>query len=410
MRILFVCPDAPYPPRDGGSLRIVNLARSLARCAEVALLTYVGFCDEARALEHWGRESNIQVRCVQRPARHNQLTRAWYKLSRHHASYLLSRIPGPVRFNAHPVMRAELGATMSEFKPDALVWEYWFMSRFAELARQLSPETIQILDEIDVEWVRLSRWANLGGGFYAWWAGFTEPKVRRYVLERYRQVDAVTVLTEADQNTVRHATSDASRVWVLPMGLMLDDYPHLDAGRSNRLLFFGSFHHAPNVDALEYLLRNLFPLIRQARAELMLDIMGQALPKHLIALASSQPGVHVLGFQSDIRPLLSEAAVVIAPLRFGSGVKVKLLEAMAFGKAVVTTSIGAEGIRAEPGREWVVADEVTAIVRETLRLLDNESMRREMGRHAHDWVCRHHNATDIADSVMRRLEEMQSRT
>ena len=87
MRILFVCPDSPYPPRDGGSLRIVNLARTLASHASVMLLTYVISPEESTALANLEQACGLQVQSVQRPARRNSLTRAWHKL----VCYLIGR-------------------------------------------------------------------------------------------------------------------------------------------------------------------------------------------------------------------------------------------------------------------------------------------------------------------------------
>src|SRR5512136_2816793 len=98
MRILLVCPDSPYPPRDGGSLRIVNQARGLSQSASVALLTYTSSASEVCALQEFGADCNIQIYHAQRPARRNKFTRAWHKLSLYYASYMLGPTPGPVRF------------------------------------------------------------------------------------------------------------------------------------------------------------------------------------------------------------------------------------------------------------------------------------------------------------------------
>lgn len=409
MRILMVCPDAPYPPRDGGSLRIVNLARGLSQSASVALLTYTTSGSEVHALQEFGADCGVQIYHVQRPARRNQLTRAWHKLRLYYASYVLSPIPGPVRFNMRPVMCRALAGALAEFKPDAIIWEYWFMAGFAESARQLAPQTLQVLDEIDLEWIRLNRLVHVRRGPHQWWIRFCLARIQSYTLQRYLRMDGVVTLSQTDAEIAQHALPNFDRLRVVPLGLMLEDYPDLGAGQSNQLLFFGSFRHAPNVDALVYLLRELFPRIRDARAGVTLDVMGASLPAHLVEMARSQPGVRVLGFQPDIRPILAESAVIIAPLRFGSGVRVKLLESMALGKAVLTTSIGAEGIEMQPGTDWIVADDAELIVRETIRLLDDEPARQAMGQRARASVHRRHDARIIARDFLQQLEELPSR-
>jgi glycosyltransferase involved in cell wall biosynthesis len=408
MRILIVCPDSPYPPRDGGSLRIVNLVRSQSRRGEVALLTYVVSDDEAGLLQHFGEESGVKVYGVPRPARRNALTRAWHKLSLYYASYLFSPIPGPVRFNMRPVMRDALAQVLDDFRPDVILWEYWFMSGFAEQARQIAPQAIQILDEIDVAWIRLRRSIQVTDA-RSLWVRFMATRIRNYTLERFLRVDNVVMLSGADAQIVQRECPELDRLSVLPMGLMWESYPPLGPGRPGQLLFFGSFRHAPNVDALVFLLRHIFPRIRRERPGARLNIMGAAMPRWVSQLAHSAADVRVLGFQPDVRLALSEAAVVIAPLRFGSGVKVKLLEAMAFGKAVVTTSMGAEGIEAEPGVDWIVADDPDKFACETIRLLDSEAERVALGTHAREHIHRHHDASRIADDFVGRLADWQKK-
>ena len=186
------------------------------------------------------------------------------------------------------------------------------------------------------------------------------------------------------------------------MGLMLDEYPiPLTSPQPERVLFFGSFRHQPNVDALRFLLQEIWPHLQHERPQAALDLMGPGIPDW----PRQYPNVRVLGFQPDIRPILAEASVVIAPLRFGSGVKIKILESMALGKAVVTTSIGAEGIEAQPGTDFIVADDAQALASETVRLLANPSIRASLGQHARQFIQIHHDADQIAKDFLARLNE-----
>lgn len=402
MRILLVCPDSPCPPRDGGSLRIANLARSLAGHASVMLLTYVVSPAEAQALTEFGQQFRIQVYGVQRPARRNTLTRAWHKLRYYYSSYLFSSIPGPVRFNSQPVMRDALMKTLLDFAPDVILWEYWFMAGFGEIARTITLQSIQIADAIDLEWLRLERHAQVGQGLTKYWTTYIQPRVRHYTLDRYRRMDGVIFLSHADLQQAQRDLSNSDWLKVVPMGLMLDEYPiPLTPPQPEHVLFFGSFRHRPNVDALHFLLQEIWPHIQHERPQATLDLMGFGLPDW----PRQYPNVRVLGFQPDIRPILAEASVVIAPLRFGSGVKIKILESMALGKAVVTTSIGAEGIEAQPGTDFIVADDAQALASETVRLLANPSIRASLGRHARQFIQTHYDADQIAKDFLARLNE-----
>jgi polysaccharide biosynthesis protein PslH len=406
MRILIVCPDCPVPPRDGGSLRIANLARSLGARADVLLMSYVTSADNARPLDDFGRQAGVRVRGVLRPGRGGLGARAWHKLAHYYIPFLFTSTPGPARFNLRPAMRGALTQVLGEFRPEAILWEYWFMAGFAEQARRLAPGAVQVLDAHELEWVRLQGMARTRSGWDSAWARFISPRVRGYALDRFRSVDAVALFTSADEKRVRDEWAGFGEGFVLPMGLMSRDYPDLGPGRSDRLVFFGSFRHSPNRDALEVLLKEVLPLIRNERPEVGLDIMGPWLPSGLDRLAREEPGVRVLGCREDIRPVLREAGVVIVPLRFGSGAKVKLLEAMALGKTVVTTSAGAEGIDAAPGEEWIVADAPDLMARESLRLLGDERARAEMGRRARAQCTRQHDAARIAGELVDTLRAM----
>jgi polysaccharide biosynthesis protein PslH len=402
MRILLMCPDSPCPPRDGGSLRIANLARSLAGYATVQLLTYVLSPEEHMALVDFGQKFGFQVRGVQRPARRHRLTRAWHKLRDYYRPYIFGPLPGPVRFNQQPIMQHALSQTLTEFKPDVILWEHWFMTGFADQARREAPTTFQILDIHELEWLRLQRLTQVNHDWTTWWPRFTWSRIQRYTLDCFSRVDQVAMLTAADQHLTQAQHINPDRLFTLPMGLMLDEYPvPLTEPQPERILFFGSFRHQPNVDALRFLLEEIWPLIQQQRPQTTLDLMGAGIP----AWTQNFPNIRVLGFQPDIRLALAAASVVIAPLRFGSGVKIKILESMAFGKAVVTTPVGAEGIEAQPGTDFIVANDAQALASETIRLLANPSMRVSLGQHARQFIQAHHDANQIARDFLARLDE-----
>jgi glycosyltransferase involved in cell wall biosynthesis len=300
------------------------------------------------------------------------------------------------------VMQQALSQALAEFQPDVILWEYWFMTGFADQARREAPAAFQILDIHELEWLRLQRLTQVKQDWTAWWSCFTWPRIQRYTLDCFSRVDQVAMLTVADEQTTRAQNIDPDRVFVLPIGLLLDEYPvALTEPQPERVLFFGSFRHQPNVDALHFLLEEIWPLIQRERPQATLDLMGSGIPDW----SRRYPGVRVLGFQPDIRPTLAEASVVIAPLRFGSGVKIKILESMAVGKAVVTTPIGAEGIEAQPGTDFIVAADAPALASETIRLLANPSICDSLGQHARIFTQTHHDADRIAQDFLARLNE-----
>src|SRR5262249_13653385 len=141
------------------------------------------------------------------------------------------------------------------------------------------------------------------------------------------------------------------------------------------LLFVGHFGHPPNVDAARFLATEVVPRLgRPVRAR----IVGHAIPPDVAALARAR-GIEVAGPAPDLRPLLAGAAVVAAPRRFGSGRRGKVLDALAMGRPVVTTTIGAEGLGAVPGRDLLIADDAAAFADAVDRLLTDAALAARIG-------------------------------
>lgn len=143
------------------------------------------------------------------------------------------------------------------------------------------------------------------------------------------------------------------------------------------LLFFGAIDYYPNTDGLLFFLREVFPLLESRVPKVRLCIVGRRPPDVIVARRG--PHVEVTGAVEDVRPHLERAAVVIAPLRIGGGTRLKILEAMAMGKAVVSTSIGAAGLDVVPERDLLIADDAQSFAAQCCRLLDNPGLSDEIG-------------------------------
>ena len=196
-------------------------------------------------------------------------------------------------------------------------------------------------------------------------------KLWREERRAYREADGICVCSEADGARV---LSDApgARVAVIPNAADVDFFkprasdPQPD-GRT--VLFFGLLSTFPNQDGVFFFLRDIWPLIQARRPDARCKIVGGHPPAALKAFAG--PSVEVTGLVEDLRPHLAAAAVIVVPLRLGSGTRLKIVEAMAMGKPVVSTRLGAEGIEAVPGRDLLIADKPDAFASAVVELLDD---------------------------------------
>jgi glycosyltransferase involved in cell wall biosynthesis len=231
---------------------------------------------------------------------------------------------------------------------------------------------------------------------------------RRFQRQAWMRFDLVQVFSRRDADSIAAlAPEAAARVRVDPFGLVLP--PAADPAREapGTILFVGAFHHPPNRDAALWLAREILPAVREQEPGARLRIVGSAPPPEVLSLAAAS--VEVVADAPSVIPHLEEAAVVMAPVRTGGGMRMKVLQAMAAGKAVVTTSRGTEGYTGfgeEP--PLAVADGEREIAAATAALLAGDSERRRLGERAREFAERHHSPAAWAERQTAVFEEARA--
>jgi glycosyltransferase involved in cell wall biosynthesis len=165
----------------------------------------------------------------------------------------------------------------------------------------------------------------------------------------------------------------------------------------------------PNEDGVAYFIREILPLIRQQVPQVSLRIVGRKPSADLESLAARQENVELTGWVEDVRPFLARGAVCIVPLRIGSGTRLKIFEAMAMGKAVVSTSIGAEGLPVQPGENILMADDPHTFAQSVVSLLRDPTRRRKIGLAARKLVADNYSWERIADDFAAVLADVAAR-
>jgi glycosyltransferase involved in cell wall biosynthesis len=216
--------------------------------------------------------------------------------------------------------------------------------------------------------------------------------------------DRIQVFTEHDAKAVRTLAPElAERVRVNPFGIELRQQADPAREESGTVVFVGGFNHLPNLDAALWLGREIMPALRLAYPRVRLIVVGSDPPSEVRALCCDD--IVVTGRVPNVEAYLERASVVLAPMRMGGGMRLKVLQAMAFGKAVVTTPLGAEGLAVEDGEAPVVlGTDADELARRTADLLASSRKRRELGERARAFVARHHTWSEYAE----RLDAMYS--
>ncbi|MGA8745530.1 MAG: glycosyltransferase [Solirubrobacterales bacterium] len=228
-----------------------------------------------------------------------------------------------------------------------------------------------------------------------------------YLPGAWRRFDLVQVYCETDAAAIRRQTPEISaRVRVDPYGIELPDA--LDPAREqpDTILFSGTFAHLPNRDAARWLAAQILPVVRRHHPQVRLRLIGSAPPREILELAG--PGIEVIADAPSMEPHLEAAAVVLAPVRSGGGMRMKVLEAMARRKAVVTTPLGAEGFTSlAPDPPLLIAEDAEELGAGVARLLSEVEGRRRLAARAREFAERHHSPDAWAARLEVVYEEAQ---
>jgi glycosyltransferase involved in cell wall biosynthesis len=243
------------------------------------------------------------------------------------------------------------------------------------------------------------------------YGGVNWRKLRREELGIYHDADGVYLCSAADERRLLDQVPGV-RTAVIPNAADVEFYqpratnPPPD-GRT--VLYFGLLSTVPNIDAVVHFVQDIWPRIVAANPEARCKIIGGRPPPSVMALAG--PQVEMTGFVPDLRPHLAAAAAVVVPLRLGGGTRLKIVEAMAMGKAIVSTTLGAEGIEAVPGRDILIDDEPAAFADTVNRLLAQPDLAARIGRSARRLAVERYawsGAARALESFYRQILEVNS--
>lgn len=374
-RILLLTPQLPYPPEQGTSLRNYHIIRGLAEANELHLLSLVeenqtaapgtigpllALCASVQTVPVPARTRGQRLRRMvmdRRPDMGHRLESAAFDVA---LRQLLVREP----FAIVQVEGIELARAMAVIREASPASKIVFDDHNAEAALQARAF------QTDLEEPR--RWPLAA---YSW---IQSGRLRWYEAKACRMADAVTAVSEADAQMLR-ALVPGLEVTVIANSIDVADYGGAPEGEVPRfdLVFSGKMDYRPNVDAMMWFGREIWPRIVAARPGTTWAIVGQK-PHPRLAWLAEEEGVTVTGRVEAIQPYLAGAAVYVMPLRMGSGTRLKLIEAMASGNAVVSTPLGAEGFPISDS-EVVLAEGAEAFAEAVVELLGDPARRARLG-------------------------------
>ncbi len=246
-----------------------------------------------------------------------------------------------------------------------------------------------VLDNFNVESDILERLADRRTGAKRLYWRLQASKLRRFERWAIQRADRIIAISDADRKRFTDLYPGCAAVTV-PPGLELDFYFNYPKTTPipTRMVFVAALNWHVNIDAALWMSNEVFPKILAEFPDATLDLVGKSPASSVMAL-DEKPGISVYPNVPDVLSYLARASVVVVPLRYGSGVQTKVIEAMAIGRPVVTTSVGAEGLKVTTGHELLVADDSDSFARVCLDLLSNEGSRRTFSLSARE-AARHY--------------------
>ena len=379
LNILYVSQMPASPPRFGAQARLHGLMTQLAQRHDLTAVMLVDDefdIEECRlAMQAYCRE----VLLIPNPYGRDGLAKRLLQLRSMASTRSFERLRVVV-----PAMQQALDKVLRARRFDIVNLEFTFLGH-CDLRQAPPGERIPplVVDSHNIDYDLARQYARAGGSLlHRLYAEANWRKLRREELGTYRNADGVYLCSVADERRLLDQIPGV-RTMVIPNAADVDFYKprRTDPPPDGRtVVFFGLLSYKPNIDGAIHFIQEIWPRIVDANPQARCKIIGGSPPPQLLALAG--PRVEFTGFVPDLRPHLAAAAAVVVPLRLGGGTRLKIVEAMAMGKAIVSTKLGAEGIEAVPGRDLLIEDQPEAFANAVNQLLAEPGLAARIGNSA----------------------------
>ena len=391
MKILWLNAGLLLPLDKGGKLRTWHLMRHLAAGHDI---TYLSFSDASQTEEHRIGMSGVCQRLETVPR--SEIAKGTIRFYADAARYLVDRVPYAVAKYRSAEYARRVQELLQTSRFDAVVCD--FLPPLVNMPRELPCPAILFTHNVESEiWRRHAETA--ANPVARRLLGQQWQRMLRFEREALAQFDLVLAVSEADRDTFERLYPGALRApaHVVQTGVDTQYFRPAPAPPSRRahLVFTGSMDWLPNEDGMLYFVRDILPLVRQTEPGATLSIIGRA-PTPPVRRLAEQHGVEVTGSVHDVRPHVAAGSVYIVPLRIGGGTRLKIFEAMGMGKAVVSTTIGAEGLPVTNGADIVIADEPAAFAAAIVRLIRDDAARTRLEEAARRLVVERYDWSAVA--------------
>ncbi len=392
MKVLFVSPFLPYPPVAGGHRQIWSWLTRLSATHETG---FVGFYEREEEAPN-----------AERIAEHCSLVRVRLRKPTPHAYSSFAQLPRWVTEFFSEELASDLAAAARSFRPDIVQFLH---TNMAQYHRYVSNASV-VLTALDIASVAHGRRIAMSKDIERLEARLEWIRMLRHESTMFARADHIIAVSEHDARVIESAARH-DRVTAVPPGVDREQLePRERRPEPGRVLYVGHMEHYPNLDGLLYLYRDIWPHVRHAYPAVRLTIAGGGTREELgrvapdtLARMERDATIEIAGFVPDLGATMDTATAMAAPLRLGSGVRNKAIEAMAAGLPVVATRLGAQGLSVAHGRELLLADGAESFARELVHILRDHRLQEALSAAGRDLVARDHDNDRLGKRLERAL-------
>lgn len=398
MNILQLCIRVPYPPVDGGSIAMYNMQKALH--------------------ENNAKLKVLSFNTIKQPVDLEKLDKAYLDMTRIEGVYLDNRIkPFAALFNlftgeSYHIIRfirrdfeEKLIEVLKKEKFDVIQLESLFMIPYIETIRSYSDAYV-VLRTHNIEhliWQRLA--SNAKNILRKWYLNLLAERLQHYEMWALNRVDAIVALTNEDHESMIKLGADIP-INVSPIGIDIKDYHVVENSGEPVIFHLGAMDWIPNQEGIKWFLENVWPTIKLEYPTVKLKFAGKKMPEEFFKYSDAQCEVN--DFVPNGMKYMQDGSIMVVPLFSGSGMRVKIIEGLALGKAIVTTTIGLEGIPAVNQKDVLVADNAEQFINCLRDLLNHPNRIKELGANARTLAENHFDNPGIGKRLLNFYSELIS--
>lgn len=391
MKVLFICNKSPYPPNEGGSLGMYVFIKGIADAGHqvkvLALNTNKSYIDPANVPEDFRKQTRIEF--IDKDLRVKPVA-AFLNLFSSRSFHVERFISGKFEDKLTEVLKNEVF--------DIVQVEYLYMAPYLKLIRKYSKAKV-ILRSHNIEHMIWGRITSITRNpMKKAYLNLLSKRLKNYELSVINDFDGMTTVSKIDAGYFRNS---GCRIPVsdIPFGIDIDKYHKGENSFEFPSLFhLGAMNWIPNLEGIKWFLDHAWPLIHKKFPGLKFYLAGRLMPEWLLKIRL--PNVEVLGEVPDATAFINSKAVMIVPLFSGSGIRVKIIEGMALGKAVISTAIGAEGIEYTNGENIMIANDPPEFLEAIERCINNRGFTERLGTNARKLIEDQHSLRTIIQKLV----------